>query len=135
MKREKIWQAALFTYIVIIFYFAVLNRDYGVGTALRLNLFWGYNNPDDDILRDNILNIVLFMPIGILVGLITKKKKMVKALAIGLIISLTIECLQLLFKKGTFDVDDLFNNSLGALIGGLLVWAAISVKKKRLVNG
>jgi len=35
-------------------------------------------------------------------------------------LSLTVECSQLLWHKGVFDVDDLFNNSLGAVIGGVI---------------
>ena len=54
----------------------------------------------------------------------------VKALSAGVIVSLAIEGSQLIWKKGVFDVDDIFNNAAGAVIGGI-VWAAI----KSLGNG
>lgn len=47
---------------------------------------------------------------------------MLNALLVGLLVSLVIECSQLTLKRGVFDVDDLFNNSVGALIGGAIVW-------------
>ena len=43
------------------------------------------------------------------------------ALLVGLLVSLVIECSQLIWSRGIFDVDDLFNNTFGALIGGLIV--------------
>ena len=99
-------------------------------TPLRLELFWGYNNPLEHIYKDNFLNIISFIPIGVLTGLIFKKNGLLKAMFIGLGVSLTIELSQLIWKRGVFDVDDLLNNTVGALIGGLLVWAVISIKQK-----
>jgi len=130
--QRKPWLIAiLIVYITTLFFIAVLNRDAEkVRTVYRLDLFWGYSNPNDDILKDNILNIASFIPIGILVALIAQKYRIIKALVVGLLFSLTIEFSQLIFEKGTFDVDDLFNNTVGAVIGELFVGTAISIKQK-----
>ena len=55
---------------------------------------------------------------------------MAKALLVGLLISLFIEVSQLIWKKGVFDVDDIFNNAVGAVIGGEIAW--FMVKSSRL---
>lgn len=49
-----------------------------------------------------------------------------KALLAGVMMSLAIECSQLVWKKGVFDVNDLFNNAMGALIGGVIAVALIN---------
>lgn len=36
--------------------------------------------------------------------------------------SLTIEFSQLIWHRGVFDVNDLFNNTLGAVIGGVIAF-------------
>ena len=118
----------LTAYILILFFFAVLNRDAGDWAPVKLDLFWGYNNPSEYIVKDNILNIVGFVPVGLLAGMVFKRYRPLKALLVGLLVSLVIECSQLVWHRGTFDVDDLFNNAVGALTGGLIV--ALIVKFK-----
>ena len=59
-----------------------------------------------------------------------KEYKIGKAMLVGLLFSMVIEFSQLIWKKGFFDVDDLFNNVVGALVGALLVVCAISFRKK-----
>ena len=134
VKKDIICIIVLIAYIVFIFFYAVLSRNSGVVTPLRLELFWGYNNPPEHIYKDNILNIISFIPIGVLTGLIFKKNGLLKVMFVGLGVSLTIELSQLIWKRGVFDVDDLFNNTVGAIVGGLLVWTMLSVMEKRRVR-
>lgn len=58
----------------------------------------------------------------------------VKALSAGVIVSLAIEGSQLVWKKGVFDVDDLFNNAVGAVLGGLIVVAVIDYARRLYVK-
>ncbi len=81
--------------------------------------------------RDVILNIVCFIPVGLLVGLLFEKYRWAKAWLVGLLASLTIEFSQLIWHRGVFDVNDLFNNALGALIGGVIAVAVMSFYKGR----
>lgn len=65
-----------------------------------------------------ILNLLMLVPLGYLLPLYFGwMKKWWKTLLVGLLISLLIECSQLIFHRGWFDVDDIFLNSLGAWIG------------------
>lgn len=75
--------------------------------------------------RDVLVNIVGFIPVGVLVGMLSRRHRVAKALLAGVMISLAIEGSQLIWKKGVFDVDDIFNNAVGAVIGGGIVWAAM----------
>lgn len=70
-------------------------------------------------------NIAVFMPIGFFSCLLWKKPSFWKALLAGLLTSLAIELAQYPLERGT-DIDDLWLNTLGALIG----WAIyIAIRK------
>lgn len=78
----------------------------------------------------NILgNICLFLPIGFGIPLLWKKVSFKKVLLIALLASLFIEICQLPQARGT-DIDDLWINTLGALIGYWLY--AIANKSTKL---
>lgn len=130
VKREKYWIVALIAYIIFIFCIAVINRDPDTSNTINLNLFWEYRRPKDYIIRDIIVNIACFVPIGILTGVVFKKQRVLKALLVGSLMSLTIEFSQLIWHRGVFDIDDLFNNTVGALAGAVIVVMFIGVRKR-----
>ncbi|SDE47197.1 Glycopeptide antibiotics resistance protein [Bacillus wiedmannii] len=67
-----------------------------------------------------LLNIVLFMPFGFLLPTIWSQfRKMKHTVCAGFFFSLAIELNQLLNNRIT-DIDDLFTNTLGAIVGYLI---------------
>lgn len=64
-------------------------------------------------------NIVMFMPIGFLGGLLSDKPRWWKGTLWAFALSLFIETAQLFVARGT-DVDDLILNTLGGLVGHAL---------------
>lgn len=65
-----------------------------------------------------VLNIFLFLPLGFLCPMISKRYQCVKNIFfIGLGLSLTIEIVQLFTLYRATDIDDLITNTVGALIG------------------
>ena len=122
------YRVLLVVYLIYTFYLTVVSRESSGKDIIRTEWF------RDNIIvfftnSQNLLNILLFVPIGCLVGLATKKYKLVYAVLVGLFVSETIECSQLIWKKGTFDVNDLMNNTIGALVGGVIA-VAIMVSYK-----
>lgn len=79
--------------------------------------FKSYIGIYNKMLAENILNIVLFMPIGFLAGAALKKKHILNALKIGVGLSLFIEVIQLISKRGVCNIDDVIHNTLGCAIG------------------
>ena len=79
-------------------------------------------------------NIIAFIPCGFLLPAISRRCK-IKAICVlvGFMISLLIEMTQLLFRVGSFDVDDLILNTLGAALGAALYTAVqkYRIKKKK----
>ncbi|MFF0108185.1 VanZ family protein [Streptomyces hirsutus] len=76
-------------------------------------------------------NVIMFVPLGMLLPLISRVSGALRATAVSLLASLSIELAQLLsyvlFNNGrACDVNDLLANALGGLIGWLLVGAALN---------
>ncbi|MBO4819381.1 MAG: VanZ family protein [Firmicutes bacterium] len=72
------------------------------------------------------LNIMLFIPMGYLLPYMFKwfrSKIRIKTLIASFLISLAVENIQLITKRGFYDMDDLFTNTLGGFLGGLLFTA------------
>ena len=66
---------------------------------------------------NSFLNVLLFVPLGILLPLLWKRfKNPIRTVFIGLFVSVVIEFLQLFTYRAT-DINDLMTNTLGALIG------------------
>ncbi len=85
-----------------------------------------------------VLNVVLFLPFGPFVRLITHRGVVV-ATGLGFAVSLMIEVTQLTGVWGVypcayrlFDVDDLLTNTLGALLGAVLSYPYAARRRRRL---
>ena len=76
--------------------------------------------PFVDMIRgpvDTILNVVLFIPLGIFLPLLYKKfDKMGKIALAGFLISASVEVVQM-FGCGATDINDLITNTVGACLG------------------
>ncbi|QPW50016.1 VanZ family protein [Bacillus thuringiensis] len=78
-----------------------------------------------------LLNIVLFMPLGFLLPTIWPQfRKMKNTVCAGFFFSLAIELNQLLNNRIT-DIDDLFTNTLGAIVGYVIYRALFKMICKR----
>lgn len=64
-------------------------------------------------------NVLLFIPLGISLMLLYQKLTCKLAVGIGLILSLSIEVIQI-FTGRIFDINDIIYNILGTLLGTLL---------------
>lgn len=83
------------------------------------------------LLQENLLNILLLFPAGILLpGLTGRKLKWWMGLLVGIAVSSAIEISQLLLCRGLFEFDDIIHNSLGCMLGCLL-----GNRMLRLVHG
>ena len=94
-----------------------------------LKPFWSYNKPD--LLLENIMNVVAFVPIGLLIGFVFRHIKWWIVLLIGGSISISIEILQLITKRGFSEIDDVIHNVLGCMVG-FLIACCFSKKEKTL---
>ena len=70
------------------------------------------------LLRNIGGNVLAFIPFGFLLPLVDENERgFFRVVGIGFLFSLTVETIQLLLMVGTFDVDDIFLNILGVVLG------------------
>ncbi len=70
-----------------------------------------------EMVGENILNMILFIPVGFLLGCGFLGMTWKRALLTGCGLSVAIELLQLLFQKGFCETDDVIHNVAGCLMG------------------
>lgn len=123
-------QIGFYIYVIVIFYFVLFSERYGrlSHTTYQYNLelfaeirrfIIHYRYFTLEELVTNLFgNIFAFSPYGYLLPFIRKKKTgFFAVLCSTFCFSLTIETMQLVFKLGVFDVDDLLLNTVGGIIG------------------
>lgn len=67
-------------------------------------------------------NVLGFMPAGFFIPILWEKRRgFLFTVCVTFEMSLTVEVLQLLLRVGSFDVDDLLLNTLGGILGYLLL--------------
>ncbi len=90
-----------------------------------------------DVYNQMVLNIVLFVPLGLSLPTVfpkTAKHPLVGALLCGVGLSVLVEALQWALSRGTTEVDDVMLNGLGTACG-LLCYAVAAALKRREARG
>lgn len=73
-------------------------------------------------LLNTVGNVLCFMPFGFILPLISRRGgKWYNTFLLSFLFTLFIETTQLVFKVGSFDVDDMFLNTLGGIAGYVTV--------------
>ena len=145
MKKSKAgvaaeWVAFIF-YIGLLVYFTIFAESMGrtvpiVSSSYRYNLVPLKEikrflcNTDTlgwkPVILNVVGNVVAFIPFGYFLPRLFKYRiKFIRAALITFDLSLAIEIIQLLTRVGSLDVDDLFLNTIGGVIGYILcaiVW-------------
>ena len=132
--------------LVFVFYIIAVFSVTGIPTVSELNTIdFSFNfiplisimNDSIEYIKNAILNIILFMPMGFLLPVIWKEYDSLKKTAItGLILSIIIEILQIFTFRLT-DIDDLITNTLGAILGysiAKIILARVSYKISEISN-
>ncbi len=143
LKRDstpkKLLGLALFAaYLIVLLYFTIFSESLGrteANSELRYNLilfteikrFWVYRKQLGlwACFMNIAGNVIAFIPCGYLIpAILERRRSFADAVYIGFLVSFIIECTQLVFRVGSFDVDDLLLNTIGAAIG-YIIWAAV----------
>ena len=137
---RKLLFVILFDYIVILLGSTIIYRSYSEDVSWSLVPFWTYKavlDGEKPLLMEIVLNVIAFIPIGLLAGCTIKRKRLVKVLVLGATVSIIIELGQLLLKKGFSELDDVIHNTTGCAIGlgfvyaiEYLVYTLIPTKKR-----
>lgn len=112
-------------YVCLILGATLASRGYYWGEIYRsynLELFSSYreawNEASLRMWRQIGLNIIMFIPVGFLLPFLHRKmKSAIKTIGISFLFSAGIEVIQYMFGLGVCELDDCFNNTLGAVLG------------------
>ncbi len=130
---------AVFTsYLFMVLYITIFSRISLIGSdnaSYNLELFTSYSkifkNFYPSVWIDIVLNIVMFIPLGVMLTTFWKKfRKFFLPTILGFMLSFMIESIQFVSGIGAFDLDDLFNNTLGTLLGFFIAMSLLSVFSK-----
>lgn len=107
-------------YMYIVLASLVLTRRSGPVSTYQIHFLWSYIRilqGSRICLWQNVLNIILFIPIGFLLRPIRPDWKRKYIIAFGLFYSILLEILQLILHRGLFEFDDMLNNTIGVFVG------------------
>ena len=113
---RKLSFSLLVGYMFLVFADTVLIRTPG---SLRYELlpFWSYrdyfNGTDTYLMKQIIANVIMFIPMGVLAGMVRGWK----GIYIGACFSVIIEVTQLITQRGLFEFDDIIHNTIGTIAG------------------
>lgn len=131
----KITFSTLFvTYIAAILYLTVF-MDIGSNIYYRIFYHMPSGNPPRwfkfeyflipnrflELDAQNIGNIIMFLPFGILYPLFDKKSSLKRSILAGVLTSFAIEFIQPIFGR-IFDINDVILNSFGAIISAIIFY-------------
>lgn len=119
----------LFEYVFLIYGLTVIFRETSSRLSHIFKPFWSYkemlHGKMQPLIYEMVMNVVLFLPVGFLLGSQVSKRSAKQqwliVFLLGMGLSISIEVLQLVFQKGSFEFDDIMHNPLGCLIG-LAIW-------------
>lgn len=133
--QRVISQLVFILYLGVLFYFLFFSERYGrtdISDEYHYNLvlfreikrFYRYREilGMKSVMINLAGNVVAFMPFGFFLPILWPRSgKFLYVAFWSFLFSLVAETIQLVYKIGTFDVDDLFLNTLGGIFGYMMM--------------
>lgn len=132
-KVFRNWFVFVF-YTCMLLFKTLLCRSIWTNPVSNVIGVWGLYKPDGTFTTEAVENLVLFIPFVILLLWVLKAnggiaKTIAFSVSVTFCFSLSIEFLQLFLKLGTFQLSDLFYNTLGGFIGGIIYFTYKKFKR------
>ncbi len=108
----------------------ISSRDFLTSMNLLERAEWSFStfriNGDDpnnfkEIFKDVLVNILLFLPVGMTLPFLFREKNSLAVIFLGFVLTLGFEFSQYYFALGGFTYIDLLTNTFGTIIGVLLL--------------
>lgn len=135
--KRMVMGTLLIECIFIIYCSTVIYRETFPEPHSNFMPFWSYQaikDGDDMYIVENILNVILFIPVGFLACGFRRMNRWWKVALLGCVISCSIEGLQLWLQRGLCELDDVFHNTLGAIVGYGSYRGIASVLSRRMMK-
>ena len=105
-QLRRLLKVMFLEYLVLLFCSTVVFRDVAPPVGIKFMLFKDYFNDEMRLLKDALLNIAIFIPIGFCTSVFLRYSKWLKTLLLSASLSCTIELSQFLLSKGCCDTND-----------------------------
>ena len=135
---RKLFLLAFVTSLIL--FRTLLNRDLWMNPLSKVMGGWGIwetVNGEQKLTTECIENVIMMVPFSAVVMWTFQKragngwKNIVwQSGRVAFIFSIVIEVLQLLLRRGTFQLSDIFYNTVGGVVGGVCYWGVMRVRKK-----
>lgn len=136
--RRWLLVALLAEYVLIVVWSTVIRRPIGTEAWLELMPYWniedGISGRKPHVFPEYFLNVVLFVPIGLLLSGIFRDNRLSRIALTGCCMSVTIELLQLYRRCGICETDDILHNTLGTILGWIIWRGCVRLKGRRTRN-
>lgn len=115
------------TYMGCVAGVTLFNREPTGFTRMNLDLFWSYRTVlethSSKVMVEIICNIAMCIPFGIMIPLLLRwTRNFFVFLLCDVAFTVFIESVQYITTRGLFELDDIFNNALGGIIGYLVFY-------------
>ena len=135
---RKLFLLAFVTSLIL--FRTLSNRDLWMNPLSKVMGGWGIweiENGEQKLTTECIENVIMMVPFSSVVMWTFGekvgngwKKILWQSGKIAFIFSISIEMLQLLLRLGTFQLSDIFYNTVGGMIGGLMYCAVMKARKR-----
>ena len=135
---RKLFLLAFVTSLIL--FRTLLNRNLWMNPLSKVMGGWGIwetVNSEQQLTTECIENVIMMVPFSAVVMWTFQKKAgngwkniVWQSGRVAFIFSIVIEVLQLLLRLGTFQLSDIFYNTVGGVVGGVCYWGVMRVRKK-----
>ncbi len=135
---RKLFLLAFVTSLIL--FRTLLNRNLWMNPLSKVMGGWGIwetVNGEQKLTTECIENVIMMVPFSAVVMWTFQKKAgngwkniVWQSERVAFIFSIVIEVLQLLLRLGTFQLSDIFYNTVGGVVGGVCYWGVMKVRKR-----
>lgn len=135
---RKLFLLAFVTSLIL--FRTLLNRNLWMNPLSKVMGGWGIwetVNGEQKLTTECIENVIMMVPFSAVVMWTFQKKAgngwkniLWQSGRVAFVFSIVIEVLQLLLRLGTFQLSDIFYNTVGGVVGGVCYWGVMRVRKK-----
>lgn len=117
---QELLMLVFIIYILCLFHVVTFQDiNYGTSNFIPFKEIFRYDIGTDKFIKNIIGNIIMFMPYGFFASYYLKNRRVSTIIILSLIISSTIEFVQLYIGR-VFDIDDVILNIIGGVFGYLI---------------
>lgn len=126
---KELFSLIFILYVMCLFEVVTLqDNNYGLSNLIPFREIFRYSIGSRLFIKNIIGNILLFLPYGYFIGYYINDKRIISSAVLTMVISVTIEVVQLNIGR-TFDIDDVILNTCGGVIGFLIYTTSDNISK------